>query len=961
MSNPPMTPYHVCYYAHELTRRSASDSIEKLGSSLFNATVDLNPHQLDAALFAFRSPLSRGAILADEVGLGKTIEAGLVISQLWAERKRRILVIAPAILRKQWAQELADKFAIDSQVVDTKEFKAAQKAGQRPLEPGDRVVIVSYHFAAARRAELTSTPWDLVVIDEAHRLRNVYKPKNKIANAIKEAIRGRPALLLTATPLQNDLLELYGLVSVLDDHLFGDIEAFKARYMRGPVADRQIGDLRERLATICKRTLRRQVTEFIRFTERKALTQDFTPTAGEQRLYDQMSEYLQRESLNALPSGQRMLMTMVLRKLLASSTFAIAGTLESLANRLAASSAAIEATETLADFEGVDELVDEWDDEDEDQTGAIEGTGPARNSAAIEAEVRELKGYSQLAASLTVNAKGEALLKALELGFAKMAELGAARKAVIFTESRRTQAYLIDLLGKHGYSGKVLTINGINSDDRSGAIYKEWVKRHAGEAAVTGNKTVDLRAALVEHFRDNAEILIATEAAAEGVNLQFCSLVVNYDLPWNPQRIEQRIGRCHRYGQKHEVVVINFLNRANAADQRVFELLSEKFKLFDGVFGSSDEVLGALETGVDFERRIADIYQSCRTEAEIDAAFNGLRAELDDQITARMADTRTKLLENFDEDVHQKLRLNLEESRNYLGKLERWLWAVTRHGLDGSAQFHEDDLAFDLERTPDGCESVPAGRYQFAKRAQQTDGPHALPYRMGHPLADHAVGRGLGLKPPPASVVFDYSDHPGKIGVVEALVGRSGWLALVRMTVKALEDEDRLVFAAIDAEGHPIDAEVAAKMFQVGGRVLGPAKIPPALAGALREHMVHSQGVILGAIGDRNGRFFDEQIDKLDRWADDLRNGLEFEIKDLDAAIKQANREARLAPSLAAKLDLQRGKADLEARRRNKQRALFDAQDEIEARKSALLGEVEARLKQNVEVLDIFTIGWEVV
>ena len=245
MSNPAMTPYHVCYYAHDLTRRSSSDSIEKLGSSLFNATVDLNPHQLDAALFAFRSPLSRGAILADEVGLGKTIEAGLVISQLWAERKRRILVIAPAILRKQWAQELADKFAIDSQVIDTKEFKAAQKAGQRPLEPKDRVAIVSYHFAAARRVELTSTPWDLVVIDEAHRLRNVYRPKNKIANAIKASVQGRPILLLTATPLQNDLLELYGLVSVLDDHLFGDIEAFKARYMRGPVADRQIGDLRE--------------------------------------------------------------------------------------------------------------------------------------------------------------------------------------------------------------------------------------------------------------------------------------------------------------------------------------------------------------------------------------------------------------------------------------------------------------------------------------------------------------------------------------------------------------------------------------------------------------------------------------------------------------------------------------------------------------------------------------------
>ncbi len=281
-----MTPYHIAYYAHELTRRSASDSIAKLGSSIFNATVDLNPHQLEAALFAFRSPLSRGVILADEVGLGKTIEAGLVISQLWAERKRRVLVIAPAILRKQWAQELLDKFFIDSQVIDTREFNAARKVGASALEPRDKVVIASYHFAAAKKSEVAAIPWDVVVIDESHRLRNVYKPKNKIANAIKDAVRGRPLLLLTATPLQNDLLELYGLISVIDEHMFGDIEAFKARYKRGPAEERQLEDLRERLRTICKRTLRRQVTEFVRFTNRIPFTQDFTPTDEERRLYD---------------------------------------------------------------------------------------------------------------------------------------------------------------------------------------------------------------------------------------------------------------------------------------------------------------------------------------------------------------------------------------------------------------------------------------------------------------------------------------------------------------------------------------------------------------------------------------------------------------------------------------------------------------------------------------------------
>src|SRR5579871_3749270 len=148
------TPYHAAYYAHELTRKSASDDPNKLGASLYSATVDLNPHQVDAALFAFRSPLSRGAILADEVGLGKTIEAGLLISQLWAERKRRILVICPTILRKQWAQELSDKFHLESLVLDGKEFNARTKQGQDPLTPNNQVVICSYNFVQAKEIQV---------------------------------------------------------------------------------------------------------------------------------------------------------------------------------------------------------------------------------------------------------------------------------------------------------------------------------------------------------------------------------------------------------------------------------------------------------------------------------------------------------------------------------------------------------------------------------------------------------------------------------------------------------------------------------------------------------------------------------------------------------------------------------------------------------------------------------------
>ena len=923
----------------------------KLGASIFNATVDLNPHQLDAALFAFRSPLSRGAILADEVGLGKTIEAGLIISQLWAERRRRILVVCPTILRKQWAQELADKFFLPSVVLDSKEYNATTRAGRNALAPRDQVVICSYHFVAQRQQAVMAEPWDLVVIDEAHRLRNVWKPSNRIASAIHAAVSHRPLVLLTATPLQNSLMELYGLVSFLDEHIFGSQEAFKARYMRGQIEDRQLGELRHRLQPICQRTLRRQVQEYVRFTNRIAIVQDFVPTRDEQALYDMVSEYLQRPSLHALPASQRALMTLILRKLLASSTFAISKTLTALGDRLQDAQRDLERP-LADDYDSYDETAEEW-------SGApLATTTPPALAHEIEEEISELRQYASLADSISENSKGLALLQALEKGFVKMEELGAARKAVIFTASRRTPQYILDLLDAAGYGGRVMTINGTNTDDLAGAVYKAWLARHEGEPVVSGNKTVDLRAALVEHFRDHADILIATEAASEGVNLQFCSLVVNYDLPWNPQRIEQRIGRCHRYGQQHDVVVINFLNRANEADQRVFELLREKFQLFDGVFGSSDEVLGALESGVDFERRIAEIYQSCRTKEEIDAKFDELRADLNAEIQSRMADTRVKLFENFDEDVHQRLKVSRDESVRQLDRLERALWTVTRQELAGQAEFDDDECQFVLDAAPAIAPDVPAGEYRFLRRVG-LDGL-AQPYRLGHPLAQALLEQAKGRDLPSGSVAFDYSAARRKIGLLESLVGRSGWLRVVKMTTSSFEEEDRLLAAVVADGGEVLHADVVESLFQIEGRSGTGAETPVDVDAALASRLDHLRDAALAENDDRNRKYFEEEVAKLDRWSDDLKNGLQVEIKELDSAIKVAKREAVLAQGLEAKIEGVRKQKELESLRGKKRRELYEAEDAVEAQRDDLIEIVAARLKQQVETEPVLTLRWTV-
>lgn len=958
-----LTPYHAKYFAHELTRRCASDSVEKLAAVLSDAQVDLNPHQVEAALFAFRNPFSRGAILADEVGLGKTIEAGLLLSQQWAERKRRLLVIVPANLRKQWGQELADKFHLRSVILEKRSFNDAIRAGNLNPFQQEAVILCSYHFARSQEPYLRQTNWNLVVIDEAHRLRNVYKASSKIANAIKQAVAPFPKVLLTATPLQNSLLELYGLVSIIDDYAFGDFKSYRSRFARlGNDAD--FAELKERLKPICKRTLRKQVLEYVSFTDRHALVQEFVPSSEEQRLYDLVSGYLQQTTLYALPASQRQLVTLILRKLLASSTYAISSTLEGLAHKLETAAAAAETVdappeELPENWEELEELAEEWD-EDDNSAGAQAERARLTPEQLIELrqEMNQLREFHTLAKSIIKNSKGEVLLTALRRGFAAAA--GAQKnqsgttlqqKAVIFTESRRTQEYLFKILEQTEFAGKVLLFNGTNNDPKSKEIYRRWLEKNAGTDRISGSPSADMRAALVEYFRDEAAILIATEAAAEGINLQFCNLVVNYDLPWNPQRVEQRIGRCHRYGQKFDVVVVNFLNKSNAADLRVYQLLDEKFRLFNGVFGASDEVLGAMESGVDFEKRIAAIYQKCRTQEQIQFEFDQLQHELETEIGEKQQDAREKLLNNFDQEVVEKVRI---QSRDYLDRFEERLWKLTRHLLAPYARFEERGYSFMLERNPFPGETIHPGPYRMGKGVED-----ANTYRVGHPLAQRVLERGKALDVKLGEVIFRYRGAGKNIAILEPLVGKNGWLTCARCTINTLETEDHLILSGMTDDGAVLDEAQCRRLFDLAGKENGSATTPAGIMTALESAIAQRIQELLESVATKNGNWFETEMDKLDRWSEDRRSALKAELNELDEAIRETKKAARLAPNLPEKLERQRTLRQQETKRNDAWRAFDEASREIERKKDALLDEISQRLQQNTEQEPLFTLRWQ--
>lgn len=942
------SPQQGAYFAHKVTLEGVGE--DALAQSLSTARVDMNPHQVDAAVFALSSPLTKGILLADEVGLGKTIEAALVIAQKWAERRRRILLIVPASLRKQWSQELFDKFSLPSIILEAKVYNDARKRGvANPFDHEGLVVITSYEFAATKADDVARGRWDLVVFDEAHRLRNVYKQDGSVrAKKIRDATRAFFKVLLTATPLQNSLLELYGLVSVLDEHFFGGEAVFRSTYVGAANGKNALLFLRKRLEPICKRTLRRQVQQagLIRYTERCPLTLEYEPSQDEMHLYSDVSAYLQRADTIAFGERPNALVTLIVRKILGSSTFALSETLTKILDRLKAKQRP--SMESLVDYDVAEEVADEMGQNPDGEPQQEPPIDPAK----LAYEIAELESYRELALRIGENAKGLTLVNALPLALDEIAAKGGKHKAVIFTESVRTQTYLEALLAANGYADDIVLLNGQNNDASSKTIYADWLSRHKGTDAVSGSRTADMKAAVVEAFRDRKSILIATESGAEGINLQFCSLIVNYDLPWNPQRVEQRIGRCHRYGQKIDVTVVNFLNLKNRADQRVYELLSQKFNLFQGVFGASDEVLGAIESGVDIERRILEIVQSARNETEINVAFDRLQEDLQAQISEQVLDARKRLLETVDERVVAQLKTRDGEIRQHLSDFERQLLLVARAELPG-IRFHDDDeRRFDW-RGETYTTEWPLADERGWKFFRLTEGT----------LAQETVGQAkLRGFPAPAHLRFQLGAYTrGRLTDVEALRGKTGWLKAAKLSVVTpAYSREHLILSAIADDGSEIHPETAERLLRV------PADTPDISmgappAGSLEATEGAQRKALLDLAEQQNAEWLDRESEKLDAYAEDLEKAFEAELKASDAEIREAKKALRGSNlPMNDKLAEKRRISGLEGKRDKMKAEFFERRASLRADVEAMLDQIQESLKIKPSLIPLFMVRWEV-
>ncbi len=833
-------------------RRRRSDEQRRYAAPQRAAKIDANPHQIEAVIFALARLREGGCILADEVGLGKTIEAGLVIAQLFAEGARRVLLVAPKPLLGQWRQELFQLFELDT-----------TEGEPRPGGfEGDGVFLIGREAAGSERgraALLDSEPFDLWVIDEAHEVfAGIYKrfdqfgeykessPQARTAGRLRDVllVNRPPVLLLTATPIQNSLAELWGLVQYVDPlgTLLGSLATFRDVFCGSD--DRQLApgqehELRARLRTILQRTLRRQAQAFLEkpFVNRQARLFEYPMSEPERALYDDVSQYLLEPGIVAFQGNQRQLLLLGFHRRMASSTRALAVSLERVAARLRRTIAGDRTPQ--ADDEDVRSIVDDLEDEDRDVADESPRVGPAEESPAVESsglahhELLRVEGFIRRAEALgSDDSKFRALLKALDF-VAQQSKVGhGGGKLVIFTESLVTQEYLRDRLVESRLvtAEEITLFRGTNESPRVRQALERW-RAETPQEGKPPSVEIAKRLALVHEFKTRSRVFISTEAGAKGLNLQFCDAVVNYDLPWNPQRIEQRIGRCHRYGQQHDVTVINFIAKDNEAQRLTFEILSQKLELFGTVLDASDHVLhrpegdggGALVSalGADFEAELRRIYERSRSLAEVTAELRALRDKVADErrrYEETSARTASLIEERLDDDVQRVFRQHRERVPRALAELDRDLLAVAIAYLDANGIGYERASNGGVELLHVARSSaLPAPLREGFTVATGASTEHTS-LNLGHALIVAAVADARAAGTLISASVSLPADAPA---VLRERAGKRGRLRTVKVSFDGFEQVELLIPIVVFEDGvvmEPPHAELLlrAKLRDVG-------------------------------------------------------------------------------------------------------------------------------------------------
>lgn len=932
------------YRAEELLRLRRADERRRYVASQRCGRIDANPHQIDAVIFALRRIPEGGCILADEVGLGKTIEAGLVIAQLLAEGASRILLVTPKPLLGQWREELRNLFGIDAHEV-TKESGSAD---------GDGVFVVGREAAGGRAHDvlLASGAFDLVVIDEAHELfagihrrydkNGVYQTESthaRTAARVKDLVVGTPILLLTATPIQNSLTELWGLVQYVDPTgtLLGNLPTFRQLFCAEgdrAIAPGQAEELKARLASVVQRTLRRQAQEFMTrpFVQRRARVFDYTMAPDERSLYDDVTRYLLEPNLCAFRGSSRQLLLIGFHRRMASSSAALVASLERVAARLEHVLAGDAEPDTAAHFFADLEELAVAEPEPDDAVGPPD-------EARVRAELERVRAFVTRANALTTDSKALALIKATRLVLERGESGEGSGKVVVFTESKATQDYLEKMLVDAGVvdAEDITIFRGQNNSPAARRARDTWYQEVGELLPKHSQPSADIavRMGLVHEFKTRTKVFISTEAGAKGLNLQFAETLINYDLPWNPQRIEQRIGRIHRYGQTRDVTIINFVAADNQAQVLTLEILTKKLDLFGTVLDVSDHVLHQSDgtrsealtsaLGTDFERKLREIHQRCRTLEEIEAEMEALRESMSER-REHFEDTHERtvgLIESrFDETVRTVFKEISDTLSDGLAEFDHAVEAVVCGYLDakGIGYVREPREGY-LRLTLEPSEALPEGFHHGAQLAiGNSRGAEASddPMHLGHAVLRAACDEAREATADTLKVrLRTRSDSSPD---VLALRGRRGRLVLTKLSHRGFEAVDRLVPTAIlEASGErgleELGPDIAAALLELppeDTQAFGP---PVDVSDDdLEDAIEESLFSVTSQVDEHAQRRFEQTLQQVERSTEDKALLLRQQAAALDAQLRKKEAERQSVTGAERRTQVEAALASLQRR-----------------------------------------------
>lgn len=541
-----------------------------------SSTAKIYPYQIAAARFALRSDYLKGCILCDECSLGKTYEAILVAGQKWYEGKENILIILPSNLVNQWQRKLDKHFSIPHNFWNnTKKI---------PEEEG--LILTTYDCALKYADKVKERDWDLVIFDEADVLSNY---KTQLAVTLKDAVRQAYKLLLTPTPIKNDIRDIYGLIHFIDESVLPDVNDFYKRYFRKP---ENYHELTSWISQFCFRTLKLQTTEYVNFSHRIPITVDFPLIPEEKELYEQIKTYLITDNKVAYPDMDNYNLNLLFWNSISSSPVAFAELLKEAINKTY----------------GLEKAL--------------------------------LQKMQQAALNIEVNSKTKQLLKILKTVFKHLKAMKVNQKVAIFVKRNSTIDYLYRIFLKNDYN--VLKYKDNDSLDK---------------------------------FRDEDEIqiLITNDKAAKGLDMEYCPVVVNYDLIYNTIEMEQRICRFDRNGQKSDVLVINMLSRLNLSDVRILELVNKRTLQFNGILGLSDDIMG------NFDSDISDVLQNFRHRDIVAQDFDNNLTEHKTANEERVQASEDILFTTFSKSIAEQITISPKYIKEKIAEINSTLWELIKY------------------------------------------------------------------------------------------------------------------------------------------------------------------------------------------------------------------------------------------------------------------------------------------